>query len=89
MLSGIVWLRLADDDAKAAQENLREAKEELGKKVREARRAARITQQELGAALHVSHVFISNCERGKKAWPTPLLLAAAEHLRILTRFDGE
>ena len=45
--------------------NKRELNKELGKRIRQLRRAKDMTQLELGKAMGISHAAISDMERGK------------------------
>ncbi|MGK2858148.1 MAG: helix-turn-helix transcriptional regulator [Thermoanaerobaculia bacterium] len=54
----------------------------LGQRIADLRRAAAMTQQELGDAVGLSRTSITNIENGRQSLQTYMLLLIAKHLRV-------
>ena len=57
-------------------------REFLGKRIKEARRLARLTQEKLAEKINISTVYLGEIERGNKMPSIPVFIAIAQALNV-------
>lgn len=58
--------------------------EEIGKRVKEARKAKGLTQVQLAEMVGISSIYLSNIERGKKQMTIKTVIAISDALNVTT-----